>query len=85
MLCDPPAYDMDIQALIPPALVALHNFIWQYGPGDIETSDDDDDDDDDNDNDDDKLPNFQSPLFDTVGELRMGAVTLRETARANER
>ena len=99
MLCDPPAYDMDIQALIPPALAALHNFIRQYDPEDIETSNDDDDDDDDDDNDnddddddndnddddDDKLPDFQSPLSDIVGELGMGAVTSRETAQANER
>jgi len=89
MLRDPPAYDMDIQALIPPALAALHNFIRQYDPEDIEMSDDDDDDDDndkdDNDSDSDKLPDFQSPLSDTVGELGMGAVTSRETARANER
>ena len=81
MLHDPPAYNMDIQALIPPALTALHNFIQQYDPEDIETSDDNDNDDNNNN----KLPDFQSPLSDTVGELGMGAVTLHETARANER
>ena len=90
MLRDPPAYDMDIQALIPPALTALHNFIRQYDPEDIETSDDDDDDDNDDDDDDNnnnnnKLPDFQSPLSDTVGELRMGAVMSHKTARANKR
>jgi DDE superfamily endonuclease len=31
-----PEYDMDIQARIPPALCALHNFIRQYDPSDIE-------------------------------------------------
>jgi hypothetical protein len=89
MLHSPPEYNMDIQALIPPALAALHNFIRQYDPEDIQTSDDDDDDDDDdnddNDNDSDKLPDFQRPISDSVGELGMGTVTSRESARANER
>ena len=43
-----------------------------------------DDNDNDNDNDNDKLPDFQRPLSNTVGKLRMGTVTPRETARANE-
>jgi len=80
MLHSPPEYNMDIQALIPPALAALHNFIRQYDPEDIQTSDDDD-----NDDDSDKLPDFQRPISDTVGELGMGMVTSRESARANER
>jgi len=30
---------MTIQALIPPALAALHNFIWQYDPEEIRVYD----------------------------------------------
>jgi len=44
----PPEYSMSIQALIPPALAALHNFIWQHNPDEIQMYDNDDDDDDDN-------------------------------------
>ncbi len=33
---------MSVQALIPPALAALHNFIWQYNSEKIHTYDDDD-------------------------------------------
>ena len=80
MLHNPPVYDMDIQALIPPALAVLHNFIQQYDPEDIEMSDDNDNDDDNNNDNDDKLPNFQSPLFDTIGELEMGAVMSYENS-----
>jgi len=36
ILQHPPEYDMGIQALILPALAALHNFIRIYDPGDIE-------------------------------------------------
>jgi len=38
----PPEYNMSVQALIPPALAALHNFIWQYNSEKIHTYDDDD-------------------------------------------
>jgi hypothetical protein len=31
----PPKYAMCIQARIPPALSAIHNFIWIHDPGDI--------------------------------------------------
>jgi hypothetical protein len=31
----PPEYDMSVQALVPPALAALHNFIRQYDPQEI--------------------------------------------------
>ena len=74
----PPEYDMSIQALIPAALAALHNFIRQYDPDDIQMYDDND-----NDNDDESL-DFQMRLR-PVGELGIGRVTARETARANER
>jgi hypothetical protein len=33
---------MSVQALIPPALAALHNFIQQYNPEEIRIYDDDD-------------------------------------------
>ena len=36
MLLLAPEYDMDIQARVPPALCALHNFICQHDPSDIE-------------------------------------------------
>ena len=36
MLLLAPEYDMDIQARVPPALCALHNFIRQHDPSDIE-------------------------------------------------
>jgi hypothetical protein len=35
VLVYPPEYDMDIQAQLPPALAAIHNFIRQYDPGEI--------------------------------------------------
>ena len=71
----PPEYDMSIQALIPAALAALHNFIWQYDPDDIQMYNDNDND---NDNDDESL-DFQMHLR-PVGELGIGWVTARETA-----
>jgi DDE superfamily endonuclease len=70
----PPNYDMNIQALIPPALAALHNFIRQYDPQDICA---------DNNNDD--AFNFQMNDRGYTGELAAGPVTRHETLRANER
>jgi hypothetical protein len=32
----PPKYTMHIQACIPPALSAIHNFIWIHDPGEID-------------------------------------------------
>ncbi|KAI0759073.1 hypothetical protein C8Q74DRAFT_1221647 [Fomes fomentarius] len=31
----PPEFDMDVQARIPSALVAVHNFIWMYDPDEL--------------------------------------------------
>jgi len=63
---------MTIQALIPPALAALHNFIRQFDPEEIHIYDDDDDDD----NDDDESLEFQvAPHPEVVGELGRGTVT----------
>ena len=36
----PLEYSMGVQAQIPPALAALHNFIWQYNPQEIQMYDD---------------------------------------------
>jgi hypothetical protein len=74
ILRDPPEYNMDIQALIPPALAALHNFIRDFDPEDIHQYDDD------------QLDNLEIGIApESVGELGTGLVTPRETARANER
>jgi hypothetical protein len=40
ILVHPPQFDMDIQARVPPALAALHNFIRKYDPDDIADFDD---------------------------------------------
>jgi DDE superfamily endonuclease len=68
----PPEYDMAIQALIPPALAALHNFIRQYDPEDIHMYDDD---------------VFGPPVDhqESAGVLGTGPAIASETRRANER
>jgi hypothetical protein len=40
ILVHPPQFDMDIQARLPPALAALHNFIRKHDPDDIADFDD---------------------------------------------
>jgi hypothetical protein len=81
-----PEYDMHTQALIPAGLAALHNFIRQYDPEDLLDDDDDSSDSDDGvDLDVIEMPDFQRDHLENVGELGRGAVTARETARANER
>jgi len=68
----PPEYGMDVQALIPPALAALHNFIRNYDPGEIHVYDDD------------QQFDFQmAPQF--TGELGTGPATADERNRAGER
>jgi hypothetical protein len=70
----PPEYGMEIQALIPPALAALHNFIRQYDPDEIHMYDED------------ELLDFQTDTHrESVGELGTGPVTSAESARANKR
>jgi hypothetical protein len=65
---------MDIQALIPPALAALHNFIREWDPEEIHVYGND------------ELPNFTVfPHPECVGELAIGPVTSQERVRANER
>jgi hypothetical protein len=43
ILVHPPQFDMDIQAHLPPALTALHNFIHKHDPDDIADFDNVDD------------------------------------------
>lgn len=69
---------MEIQALIPSALAALHNFIRQYDPSEIQMYDED-------------VPlDFQmdprpESESESVGELGTGRVSSGETTRANKR
>ena len=79
VLRDPPEYDMDTQTLIPPALAALHNFIWQYDPDEIQMYGDDAPLD---------LPSpalHMGPHPETLGELQMYEVTPAERVQAKER
>jgi len=62
---------MTIQALIPPALAALHNFIWQYDPEEIRVYDN-------------EVFDPQIGYQESAGELGTGLVT-DEMLRANER
>jgi hypothetical protein len=69
----PPEYGMDVQALIPPALVALHNFICDFDPKEIHDYDD-------------EALDLQMGLPpEPAGELETGPATLAERSRANER
>jgi hypothetical protein len=68
---------MSIQALIPPALAALHNFIREYDPDEIHMYDSDDDD---------EPRDLQHGVHPgSVGELGAGQVSPDERVRANER
>ena len=69
----PPEYGMDVQALIPPALAALHNFIRDYDPEEIHNYDD-------------EALDIQMGLPpEPAGELGAGPATSEERARASER
>ena len=68
----PPEYNMDVQAMIPPALAALHNFIREYDPDEIHMYDED------------ELLDLH-PNLEPVGELGTGRVTPDETVRAKQR
>jgi len=70
----PPDYDMTIQALIPPALAALHNFIRQYDPEEINAYEGEVAD-----------PQLNYQDQDHPGVLVTGPATSDETHRANER
>jgi hypothetical protein len=69
----PPEYGMEVQALIPPALAALHNFIRDFDPEEIHDYDD-------------EALDLQMGLPpEPAGELGTGPATLAERSRANER
>ncbi len=64
---------MDTQALIPPALMVIHNFIWQYNPQEICMYDD-------------QLVDFEMGRhLGSAGRLRKNVVTPNEVAQANKR
>jgi len=69
----PPEYDMSVQALIPPVLAALHNFIQQYNPEEIQMYDDD------------ELIDFEMDPCRPTRVLGTGPVTPDEMLQANER
>jgi hypothetical protein len=71
-----PEYPMNVQAQIPAALAALHNFIREFDPDDLHAYDDDEEFD----------YEFQDPPdSESIGELGVGLVTSSERVRANER
>ena len=74
---------MSIQALIPPALAALHNFIRQYDPDEIQMYDNGDDGDDNHEPI--QLLFQMAPHPESLGELGNGPLTQEETVQANER
>jgi hypothetical protein len=67
----PPEYNMDVQALIPPALAALHNFIRKFDPDEIHEFD--------------PVQFEMVHRPESAGELGRGPATSNERARANER
>ena len=68
---------MGVQAQIPPALAALHNFIRQYDPQEIQMYDDELRD---------EPLELQMALHpESAGELRTVSVTPNERRQANER
>ena len=73
ILCNPPEYNMAIQALIPPVLAVLHNFIWQYDPKEIHKFNDT------------VAIELKMGPHESVGELGAGHVMPNETLQANKR
>jgi hypothetical protein len=71
ILSQTPSYDMDIQACIPPALCAIHNFILRHDPEDINDFDTNADD-------------FQ-PGNHSEGDLAIGHPNCETRERANAR
>lgn len=76
ILTQPPHFDMSFQVKVPPALAALHNFVMEYDPGDL----------------DDWLDHDSSTAFDpnpgdieSFGELSQNAVTPPERTRSMNR
>ena len=73
ILHNPPEYNMAIQALIPPVLAALHNFIWQYDLKEIHKFDDT------------VTIELKMGPHESAGELGAGHVMPNETLWANKR
>jgi hypothetical protein len=69
ILIHPPEYDLDIQARIPPALAAVHNFIRRHDPDEIEEFADSED----------------LEPGEYLGELALGPPRAAERERANTR
>ncbi len=65
---------MSVQALVPPALAELHNFIREYDPKDIRMYEDVE-----------PLNFLMAAHPESVGELGAGPMTPDERNRANER
>jgi len=65
---------MEVQAKVPPALAASHNFIMDHDPGDINEYLED--------NENDLDPNPGQPLENEFGMLATGAVTCTKKNRA---
>ena len=70
----PPQFSMTIQAKVPPALAASHNFIVVHDPGDINEFLEE--------NENDLDPSPGQPLKNEFGTLATGAVTHAEKDRA---
>jgi DDE superfamily endonuclease len=77
ILIHPPQFDMDIQAHVPPALAALHNFIRKYNPDNIA----------DFDNVEDPQPGacMEGPAAAEEGQLADGLPGAAEREQTNER
>ena len=77
ILIHPPQFDMDRQPCFPPALAALHNFIWKYNPDDIA----------DFDNVEDPQPGarMEGPAAAEEGQLADGLPRTAERWQTNER
>jgi hypothetical protein len=76
ILIQPPQFSMEIQAWVPPAMCALHNFILNHNPHDINnylTGNDEDDFD----------PNPGRVQENDFGSLSASAVTAAEKAHAS--
>lgn len=77
ILTRPPQFSMSIQARIPPAMCALHNFLLSHDPTDVDhylTGNDEDDAD----------PNPGQTQDNDFGVLAAAAVTAEEKTRAEE-
>jgi hypothetical protein len=77
ILTQPPQFDISIQAQVPPGLAAIHNFIMDVDPNDIDNYLNGDADDLD--------PNPGQPQDNVFGTLASGAVTQAEKNSATQK